>query len=191
MTQQESKEMVESETFQKVDPKEFELPDTLFIRDIENRVFQSIILQCLSKIEGISLLEGGFFEALLGRDRSTAVKGITAEQSSKNQSVNVKIEVNIDYGIPIPVKAEEIQTKITEEITHLTGLHVASVHAIFKSVTLPPPPVPLVEEPKVIEEKSVKEKVLEEEVEEEEEEDLFVGDQLDEEFNNEFATAKK
>ncbi|MFT5318718.1 MAG: hypothetical protein ACI8RA_001986, partial [Chlamydiales bacterium] len=41
-----------------VDTKELEVPDTVFVRDIENRVFQAIILQGLSKIEGISLLEG-------------------------------------------------------------------------------------------------------------------------------------
>jgi len=42
----------------KVDTKEFEIPETVFIRDIENKVFQSIILQCLAEIEGISLIEG-------------------------------------------------------------------------------------------------------------------------------------
>ena len=29
----------------KVDTKEFELPETLFIRDIDNKVFQGIVLQ--------------------------------------------------------------------------------------------------------------------------------------------------
>lgn len=38
------------------------------------------------------------------------------------------------YGTSIPGKAEEIQTKIAEEITKLTGLHVASVHVVFKNV---------------------------------------------------------
>ena len=36
----------------KVDTKEFELPETVFIRDIENKVFQSIVLQCLAQIDG-------------------------------------------------------------------------------------------------------------------------------------------
>lgn len=117
----------------KVDTKEFELPETVFIRDIENRVFQSIVLQCLSQIEGISLVEGNFIDHLLGRS-SEGVKGIQAEQDDKNQSVNIKVEVNILYGISIPEKAEEIQTKIADEITKLTGLHVASVHVVFKNV---------------------------------------------------------
>ena len=117
----------------KVDTKEFELPETAFIRDIEDKVFQSIVLQCLAEIEGISLAEGNFIDHLLGRS-AEGVKGIHAEQDDKSQSVNIKVEVNILYGVNIPEKAEEIQTKIAEEITKLTGLHVASVHVIFKNV---------------------------------------------------------
>lgn len=118
----------------KVDTKEFEIPETTFIRDIENKVFQSIVLQCLSQVEGISLVEGNFIDYLLGRSAVEGVKGIFAEQDSKNRTVNIKVEVNIFYGIPIPEKAEEIQLKIAEEITKLTGLHVASVHVIFKNM---------------------------------------------------------
>ena len=117
----------------KFDSKEFEIPETVFIRDIENKVFQSIILQCLAKIDGISLVEGNFIDHLLGRS-AEGVKGIYAEQDEKNQSVRVKVEVNIVFGLSIPEKAEEIQTKITEEITKLTGLHVATVHVVFKNV---------------------------------------------------------
>ncbi len=117
----------------KVDTKEFQLPETLFIRDIENKVFQSIVLQCLSQIDGITLTEGNFIDDLLGRS-SEGIKGIYAEQNDKNQSINIRVEVNIMYGINIPDKAEEIQSKIAEEITKMTGLHVSSVHVVFKNV---------------------------------------------------------
>ncbi|MCE5319061.1 MAG: Asp23/Gls24 family envelope stress response protein [Parachlamydia sp.] len=119
----------------KVDTKEFELPETLFVRDIENRVFQGIVLQCLSRIEGITLIEGNFIDSLLGRSGLEGnVKGISAEQDSKSQSVSIKVEVNICYGFSIPEKAEEIQSKITEDITRMTGLHVSCVHVVFKNV---------------------------------------------------------
>lgn len=118
----------------KVDTKEFELPETIFSRDIENKVFQGIILQCLANIDGISLVEGNFIDNIFGRSGPEGVKGITSEQDSKNQTVNVKIEINICYGNSIPEKAEEIQTKVAEEITRLTGLHVSSVHVVFKNV---------------------------------------------------------
>lgn len=120
----------------KVDTKEFELPETLFVRDIENRVFQGIVLQCLSKIDGISLVEGNFIDNIFGRSSLEGIKGIFIEQDNKNHSVGVKIEVNVCYGCSLPEKAEEIQTLCAEEITKLTGLHVAYVHVVFKNIVL-------------------------------------------------------
>lgn len=120
-----------------LDTKEFELPDTLFVWDIENRVFQGIVLQCLSVIPGISLLEGNLIDSLFSRGTVDGIKGIQVEQDSKGHCVNVKIEVNIDYDVSIPQKAAEIQDAVTEKIVQLTGLHVASVQIVFKNVLLP------------------------------------------------------
>lgn len=117
----------------KVDTKEFELPETVFIRDIEDKVFESIVLQCLAKMDGIELSEGNYIDHLFRRS-SEGITGIHAEQDEKNQSVHIKVEVSILYGISIPEKAEEIQSTITKEITNLTGLHVSSVHVVFKNV---------------------------------------------------------
>lgn len=121
----------------KVDTKEFDFPETLYVRDIENKVFQGIVLQCLSTINGIGLVEGNFIENLLGRSAGESVKGIYAEQDSKNQAVNIRIEINIAYGVSIPEKAEEIQSKVAEEVTKYTGLHVASVHVVVKNIIHP------------------------------------------------------
>ncbi len=114
--------------------KEFQLPETVFVRDIDNSVFQGIILQCLAKIPDIALLEGNFIDNILGR--TEGVKGIQTEQDPKTHSINVRIEVNIAYGISIPEKAEEIQTKISQELTKLTGLHVSQVHVVFKQLIM-------------------------------------------------------
>ena len=119
-----------------MDAREIELPDTIFIRDIETRVFQAICLQTLAKIEGIGLLEGNIIDSLLGREQER-VKGIHVEQDQKKHSVGIRVEINIAYGISIPEKAEEVQTRLTEEITRWTGLHVATVHIIFKNLVLP------------------------------------------------------
>jgi uncharacterized alkaline shock family protein YloU len=119
----------------KVDTKEFDLPDTHFVCDIENKVFQGIILKCLSTIEGITLIEGNFIDSLLARSQGERVNGIHCEQDNKSQSINIKIEINILYGVPIAKKANEIQTKVTEEIVRLTGIHVDTIHVVFKSIT--------------------------------------------------------
>lgn len=123
----------------KLDPKEFELPETVFSRDIESRVIQVIILQCLSKIEGVGVLGGNLIDTLFGREIEK-VKGIFVDQDSKNHLVKVKIEMTVEYGISIPEKSEEVQMKVVEEITQLTGLHVASVHVIVKGL-LPKKPI--------------------------------------------------
>jgi uncharacterized alkaline shock family protein YloU len=120
--------------FKQIDKKELELPDTIFIRDIESKVFQSIIVQCIEHIEGIETLEGSLFDSLLGRDSLDGVKGIHVEQDQKNHAVNIRVEINVAYGICIPEKAEEVQVKIAQDVSHLTGLHVGRVHIIFKNL---------------------------------------------------------
>lgn len=127
-----------------MDVKEIELPDTVFIRDIETRVFQGIAIRALSKIEGVAFLEGNLFDSLLGREIES-VKGIHVEQDQKKHSVHIRVEINVLYGISIPEKAEEIQTKLVEEVSRWTGLHVASVHVIFKDLIPPLEPAPALE----------------------------------------------
>lgn len=117
----------------KVDTKEFELPETVFVRDIENRVFQGIVLQCLAKIDGITLVEGNFIDNILGRDSLEGIRGIHIEQDSKHQCVSIRVEINICYGISIPEKAEEVQAMIAKTVTELTGLHVSNIHVIFRN----------------------------------------------------------
>jgi uncharacterized alkaline shock family protein YloU len=123
---------------QDVDQKEYDLPETVFVRDIEDRVFKSIALQTISKIEGVSLDGGSFLDHLFGRDKVDAIKGVQVVQDSKNHSVSLKVEVKVKYGVAIPEKADEIQNKVSEEITSLTGLHVNGVHVVFKNVFAAP-----------------------------------------------------
>lgn len=120
----------------KLDVKEIEFPEAVFSCDIETRVIQVIILHCLAKIEGVSLLGGNLIDTLFGRDIER-MKGIYVEQDSKNCLVKVRVEVNVDYGVSIPEKTEEIQGRIVSEISEYTGLHVAAVHVIVKGLTQP------------------------------------------------------
>ncbi len=116
-----------------MDVREVELPETAFIRDIETRVFQGIIVQTLSKVEGIGLLGGNLLESWFGRE-AESTKGIHVTQNGKNHSVDIRVEVHIAYGVSIPEKSEEIQSLLAREVSRWTGLHVASVHVIFKDL---------------------------------------------------------
>ena len=119
---------------EQIDTKEVELPDTTYVRDIETKVFQSIVVQCLLRIDGIALIEGNLIDNLFGREPAERINGISVEQDPKTHSISVKLEVNVAYGICIPDKADEIQLKVTEELSRLTGLHVSLVHVIFKNL---------------------------------------------------------
>lgn len=123
---------IKQEASVKFDTNEFMLPETVFSRDIDNRVFQGIIIKTLSEISGIGLLEGNFLDTLIGRiDR---VKGITTDQDPQNHAIKIRIEINIRYGISIPQKAEEIQTNVVEAITKLTGVRISEIHVVFKEL---------------------------------------------------------
>jgi uncharacterized alkaline shock family protein YloU len=117
-----------------IDTKEVELPDTTYVRDIETKVFQSIVVQCLLRIEGIALVEGNLIDNLFGREPAERITGISVEQDPKTHSISVKLEVNVAYGICIPEKADEIHLKVTQELSRLTGLHVSLVHVVFKNL---------------------------------------------------------
>lgn len=117
-----------------IDTKEIELPDTTYVRDIETKVFQSIVVQCLLRIDGIALVEGNLIDSLFGREPAERISGISVEQDQKSHSISVKLEVNVAYGVCIPEKADEIHTKVTQELSRLTGLHVSLVHVVFKNM---------------------------------------------------------
>jgi uncharacterized alkaline shock family protein YloU len=120
------------ERMHQLDPQEFELPETTYSHEIENRVFRGIVLNILAQTPGIAPLEGTFLETFIGR--VDMVKGITIDQDAKSHSVNITIEIGIQYGMNIPRKAEEIQSKVTQAITEMTGVRVASVHVVFREL---------------------------------------------------------
>jgi uncharacterized alkaline shock family protein YloU len=132
--------------FKEIDTKELKFADTVFVRDIETRVFQSIVIKCLASIEGIALLEGNLLDNLLGREASERIKGIHVEQDQKNHSVSIKVEIKVAHGLSLPAKAEEIQGKIAEEVCRLTGLHVSCVHVVFKALISDKLPEEMLEE---------------------------------------------
>lgn len=128
------------------DPKEFELPETTYSHEIENRVFRDIIFHVLSQTPGIGLHEN-FLGTLIGR--ADSVKGITIDQDLKTRSVHITLEIQIQYGMNIPQTAEDIQTRVSDAIMKMTGMRVGSIHIIFKELMLETPSKDLFVGPKV------------------------------------------
>lgn len=109
-----------------------ELPETVFSSDIEDKVYQGIVLNTLASIANIQVVDGNFFHTLIGR--LDKVKGIVIEQDPLQQAVKIQLEINIQYGTSIPEKAEEIQNKVSQEVTKMTGVHVSEVHVVFREL---------------------------------------------------------
>ena len=115
-----------------IDPQEFELPETTFSRDINNKVFHGIIEKVISRISGVSLQGETLLDHVIGRTEK--YRGITTIQEPASKSIKVKIELSVKYGTNIPQKAEEVHSAITEELTKMTGLHVSEIHVVFKDL---------------------------------------------------------
>ena len=69
---------------------------------------------------------------ILGRGNAESVNAIHAEQDSQAKSLKIRVDLNVAYGVPIPIRLEEIQNLLNQELTRLTGLHVASIHLVFR-----------------------------------------------------------
>lgn len=121
-------------SIKRFDAKEFELPETVFVTNIDTKLLQGIVLQCLAKIEGIAIVEGTLIDSIFGRGATDKGASILADQDDKSHAVSIKVEVNVRYGVSIPQKAEEIHSRISEEITNLTGLHVGTVQVVFRGL---------------------------------------------------------
>jgi uncharacterized alkaline shock family protein YloU len=111
--------------------------ETVFLTDIETKVFQAIVFQTLQEISSIELIEGSIFDTLLGGEEGERMRGIHIECDEAQPTVNVKIELNILYGVCIPEKSLEIELKVKDKITQLTGFHVGLIHVTFKNVVFP------------------------------------------------------
>jgi uncharacterized alkaline shock family protein YloU len=112
--------------------QELDLPDTTLNQSIDDKVFHGIILKALQPIQGISLQKANVFQTLIGK--KDKIFGISTVQDDKTQSLKVRLEVDVKFGVFIPEKAEEIQMAVIEEITKMTGLRVSEVQVIFKDL---------------------------------------------------------
>lgn len=113
---------------------EYELPETTFVRDIDDRVFKAIAVECVRSLDGVQPAYGGFFDQLLGREGSDATKAVSITQHESEHALSIKIEISVRYGENIPQKAEEVQNLIAKEVSCLTGLHVKAVHVVFRNL---------------------------------------------------------
>lgn len=121
----------------RVDQKEFDLPETVYIHDIDNQAIQNIVAQILSRIPGVHLSHESLMESFLGKKSLSSTKGIHVEQDPKAKCVKIRIELVVDYGISIPEISQAIYDEVAKEVPELTGLPISQIHLLYKDVRTP------------------------------------------------------
>lgn len=121
----------------KLKNQEPQCPDTCYEREMGIKAFRTIVLKTLLEIEGVYFLEENIVDSILGREGVEGVRGIEIEVDPKQPILSVNIRICLASGLVIPQKVEEIQTKVVEDLTADTGLHVARVLVVVEDVKLP------------------------------------------------------
>jgi uncharacterized alkaline shock family protein YloU len=106
---------------------------------ISDEVVGVIAAKAATEVNGIYKMSGNVADEvnkLLGKRNST--KGIKVEVGEKECTVDAYVVV--EYGVPIPLVAGDVQQNIIRAITEMTGLKVVEVNVYIQDIKLPTPP---------------------------------------------------
>jgi uncharacterized alkaline shock family protein YloU len=106
---------------------------------ISDEVVGVIAAKAATEVEGIYKMSGNVADEvnkLLGKRNST--KGIKVEVGEKECTVDAYVIV--EYGVPIPQVAGDVQQSIIRAITVMTGLKVVEVNVYVQDIKLPSAP---------------------------------------------------
>lgn len=106
---------------------------------ISDEVVGVIAAKAATEVEGIHKMSGNVADEvnkLLGKRNST--KGIKVEVGEKECTVDAYVVV--EYGVPIPQVAGDVQQNIIRAITIMTGLKVVEVNVYIQDIHLPSSP---------------------------------------------------
>ncbi|HHX95412.1 MAG TPA: Asp23/Gls24 family envelope stress response protein [Clostridia bacterium] len=98
---------------------------------IADEVIASIVMSTATEVPGLYLSSGGIAERF---GKKQPAKGIRIEQQEEGVIVDVKVAA--DYGVSIPKLCKELQVKVAERVTELTGKNVAAVNVHVTSINM-------------------------------------------------------
>lgn len=102
---------------------------------IADDVVKSIAARAASEIEGVYKLAGGVVDEvgkILGKKSLT--NGVKVEVGEKE--CNIEVFLIIDYGYRIPEVAKNVQKKIIDVVSELTGLTVVDVNIYVQNIRI-------------------------------------------------------
>ncbi len=96
--------------------------------EIDNEVIASIAGHAARQVEGVVRLGGsGLMQSVTGRSESASyARGVRAEAGRREAIFD--IELVVGYGHPIPIIAENLRRKVSNEVKEQTGLMVKAIN---------------------------------------------------------------
>lgn len=117
--------------------EEPQYPETYYEREVGQKAFRTMVLKTLLGIDEVYFLEEDIVDSFLGREGVEGVRGLEVELIENEPALCVKIQVCLGSGCSIPAKVEEIQTKVVQDLTQQTGLHVSRIQVTVEDIRLP------------------------------------------------------
>ena len=96
---------------------------------ISDEVISKIAGIELSKIDGVNPVGGGIGDFL---GRSNPSRGVRIEGAG--DEIKVEVIIVVDYGVHIPQVSQEIQARLREAITNMTGKFVSAVNVNVQGI---------------------------------------------------------
>ena len=102
---------------------------------ISNEVVTIIAGLAATEVKGVASMVGNITNELVGK---LGVKNLSkgVKIAIENDTVNVDLALNLDYGFSIPKTCGQVQEKVKTAIESMTGLKVENVNIKIANVTM-------------------------------------------------------
>ena len=102
---------------------------------ISNEVVTIIAGLAATEVKGVASMVGNITNELVSR---LGIKNLSkgVKISIENNTVNVDLALNLDYGYSIPKTCGQVQEKVKTAIESMTGLKVENVNIKIANVTM-------------------------------------------------------
>jgi uncharacterized alkaline shock family protein YloU len=101
--------------------------------EINNAVIAQIVQLCCQEVPGVHAVGGGFaFSDLMGS------KGVKVHED-ENDNYVLKVRVIMKFGVEMGRTAQEIQTRVSNQVEVMTGKPVSKIDVIIEGIAMDKP----------------------------------------------------